>query len=105
MIRRPPRSTRQSTLFPYTTLFRSRAAPGSQESSPHGATRSIPLSLHRLRDRPHRCGVLERREIARLLAEVRRADHPTHDLGAPRLREIAREKHALGFERLAHLAG
>src|SRR5881628_4077182 len=24
MIRRPPRSTRQSTLFPYTTLFRSR---------------------------------------------------------------------------------
>src|SRR5881628_954178 len=25
MIRRPPRSTRQSTLFPYTTLFRSAA--------------------------------------------------------------------------------
>src|SRR5881628_3974627 len=24
MIRQPPRSTRQSTLFPYTTLFRSR---------------------------------------------------------------------------------
>src|SRR3546814_10174588 len=27
MIRRPPRSTRTDTLFPYTTLFRSRAAP------------------------------------------------------------------------------
>src|SRR5213075_3554986 len=26
MIRRPPRSTQQGTLFPYTTLFRSRAA-------------------------------------------------------------------------------
>src|SRR6187431_3804685 len=26
MIRRPPRSTQQSTLFPYTTLFRSRRA-------------------------------------------------------------------------------
>src|SRR3546814_15264825 len=26
MIRRPPRSTRTETLFPYTTLFRSRAA-------------------------------------------------------------------------------
>src|SRR3546814_12423691 len=26
MIRRPPRSTRPSTLFPYTTLFRSRGA-------------------------------------------------------------------------------
>src|SRR3546814_11477899 len=27
MIRRPPRSTRTDTLFPYTTLFRSRALP------------------------------------------------------------------------------
>src|SRR3546814_15415603 len=26
MIRRPPRSTRTDTLFPYTTLFRARAA-------------------------------------------------------------------------------
>src|SRR3546814_1606225 len=29
MIRRPPRSTRTDTLFPYTTLFRSRAAIGA----------------------------------------------------------------------------
>src|SRR3546814_3977385 len=28
MIRRPPRSTRTDTLFPYTTLFRSKAGPG-----------------------------------------------------------------------------
>src|SRR3546814_7987451 len=28
MIRRPPRSTRTDTLFPYTTLFRSRRARG-----------------------------------------------------------------------------
>src|SRR3546814_13561676 len=27
MIRRPPRSTRTDTLFPYTTLFRSRPVP------------------------------------------------------------------------------
>src|SRR5213075_3511438 len=33
MIRRPPRSTQQGTLFPYTTLFRSRAFP------PHRAAR------------------------------------------------------------------
>src|SRR5881409_2105924 len=26
MIRRPPRSTRETTLFPYTTLFRSRSS-------------------------------------------------------------------------------
>src|SRR3546814_19759837 len=32
MIRRPPRSTRTDTLFPYTTLFRS---PGQQIAGPH----------------------------------------------------------------------
>src|SRR3546814_2904996 len=30
MIRRPPRSTRTDTLFPYTTLFRSRGSPASR---------------------------------------------------------------------------
>src|SRR3546814_10061328 len=33
MIRRPPRSTRTDTLFPYTTLFRSR--PEIVEAQPH----------------------------------------------------------------------
>src|SRR3546814_4759808 len=36
MIRRPPRSTRTDTLFPYTTLFRSMSA-GHQRSRHHGA--------------------------------------------------------------------
>src|SRR3546814_18289074 len=31
MIRRPPRSTRTDTLFPYTTLFRSKPAPAHNE--------------------------------------------------------------------------
>src|SRR3546814_19278420 len=31
MIRRPPRSTRTDTLFPYTTLFRSGYRPGWRE--------------------------------------------------------------------------
>src|SRR3546814_7284511 len=30
MIRRPPRSTRTDTLFPYTTLFRSRSVNGTR---------------------------------------------------------------------------
>src|SRR3546814_11607861 len=34
MIRRPPRSTRTDTLFPYTTLFRSSAA-GAAERIPN----------------------------------------------------------------------
>src|SRR3546814_3471892 len=49
MIRRPPRSTRTDTLFPYTTLFRSDArdlkarAFGRAGSIPAGATRSAAL--------------------------------------------------------------
>src|SRR3546814_15894271 len=33
MIRRPPRSTRTDTLFPYTTLFRSQPKPESQKKT------------------------------------------------------------------------
>src|SRR3546814_6674592 len=45
MIRRPPRSTRTDTLFPYTTLFRSRgSAPPSPPKTKLGrsTTRSTP---------------------------------------------------------------
>src|SRR3546814_20293500 len=35
MIRRPPRSTRTDTLFPYTTLFRSRPAGGEGPGQVH----------------------------------------------------------------------
>src|SRR3546814_5813841 len=38
MIRRPPRSTRTDTLFPYTTLFRSYHGPGQA----HGLSFSVP---------------------------------------------------------------
>src|SRR3546814_15267971 len=38
MIRRPPRSTRTDTLFPYTTLFRS-AGDGSVQSGPAAGRR------------------------------------------------------------------
>src|SRR3546814_1634364 len=46
MIRRPPRSTRTDTLFPYTTLFRSNSA-GSKGSGIGGATLEGP-ALERL---------------------------------------------------------
>src|SRR3546814_11533792 len=50
MIRRPPRSTRTDTLFPYTTLFRSR--PGERrDGAPPGAARTLaagPAGLARL---------------------------------------------------------
>src|SRR3546814_6809129 len=48
MIRRPPRSTRTDTLFPYTTLFRSEAGPcflyraGCKKCHGSGPTRTAP---------------------------------------------------------------
>src|SRR3546814_1415514 len=36
MIRRPPRSTRTDTLFPYTTLFRSVGRPNYSDLTPGG---------------------------------------------------------------------
>src|SRR3546814_6391200 len=49
MIRRPPRSTRTDTLFPYTTLFRSHAPdnPRRKEAGhpiTHAFTRAIPTA-------------------------------------------------------------
>src|SRR3546814_9112578 len=35
MIRRPPRSTRTDTLFPYTTLFRSKASGDEPQALEH----------------------------------------------------------------------
>src|SRR5881397_1501811 len=55
-IRRPPRSTRLNTLFPYTTLFRSGA--------PHRARAA--LSVH------HRARDLERRRVGDAVADERR---------------------------------
>src|SRR2546429_6089179 len=50
MIRRPPRST----LFPYTTLFRSPSGPEARAASPQ---RSPPAVLSRLARRPPCAGI------------------------------------------------
>src|SRR3546814_4110894 len=47
MIRRPPRSTRTDTLFPYTTLFRSRRDRSTEFQGPYSAG---PLSTQRTWD-------------------------------------------------------
>src|SRR3546814_9668462 len=41
MIRRPPRSTRTHTLFPYTTLFRSSTGATKRQWRPASQTRAI----------------------------------------------------------------
>src|SRR3546814_17343968 len=69
MIRRPPRSTRTDTLFPYTTLFRSPATCASScppRTQPDVSTLSMPRArlarmksllflAEALRGRPHEC--------------------------------------------------
>src|SRR3546814_11588333 len=55
MLRRPPRSTRTDTLFPYTTLFRSLWRARGNEAVPrpgHSARRAV--------DDDHRCRKLSR---------------------------------------------
>src|SRR3546814_8140672 len=45
MIRRPPRSTRTDTLFPYTTLFRSDLAAKRRAGERNGGIASLPKSI------------------------------------------------------------
>src|SRR3546814_17803176 len=62
MIRRPPRSTRTDTLFPYTTLFRSRpACRHRHEPAPKGheardPPRALPNSQAKGQRGAHRAG-------------------------------------------------
>src|SRR3546814_17812961 len=64
MIRRPPRSTRTDTLFPYTTLFRS--------CEPRRAIGAAQLAIHVERH-------IEHREKNRDLAEDRQVQQSHHD--------------------------
>src|SRR3546814_17098507 len=51
MIRRPPRSTRTDTLFPYTTLFRSNLAPKSQPRPKESNLATFPPPLSQRKSR------------------------------------------------------
>src|SRR3546814_1632508 len=54
MIRRPPRSTRTDTLFPYTTLFRSPNRDRRRERASRGRDRGRPGSSPAVRREPRR---------------------------------------------------
>src|SRR2546422_8167356 len=69
MIRRPPRST----LFPYTTLFRSRLSARAEESSGSGSLRSRRCSRWLLRSEEHTCVLQSRLHlVCRLLLEKKK---------------------------------
>src|SRR3546814_1051318 len=76
MIRRPPRSTRTDTLFPYTTLFRSGRRPGQRH--PPGRARLLdaapPLKVVEEAPAP---GITaeQRAEIGKVCTEARSEEH------------------------------
>src|SRR3546814_2660538 len=69
MIRRPPRSTRTDTLFPYTTLFRS--GPDNEGHRAPARSRSGSRRLHRLPSRR----IWRRRRIRAPSREERSEEH------------------------------
>src|SRR3546814_14426319 len=87
MIRRPPRSTRTDTLFPYTTLFRSLAAAEPRNVEVHADDAEPRIAdAHRRRDRAAR---FQRRQVKRMafldfrpLAHEQRISVPADRIGA-----------------------
>src|SRR3546814_3177034 len=63
MIRRPPRSTRTDTLFPYTTLFRSYRVREEAHQQAGGGSRPLHLARHHgVADPPRRARHDRRRQ-------------------------------------------
>src|SRR3546814_17956654 len=56
MIRRPPRSTRTATLFPYTTLFRSASRHAGPARRPRGRRAALGARQRRPRPAAHGAG-------------------------------------------------
>src|SRR3546814_2588646 len=96
MIRRPPRSTRTDTLFPYTTLFRSmheRMVDFGAAGAPFSTTRS--WKRHRSLMHEQRAGRAAGRAAAR-------GAGPT---GAPSLRSLERsEEHTSELQSLMRIS-
>src|SRR3546814_13573745 len=92
MLRRPPRSTRTDTLFPYTTLFRSDRPAGHGRKPPSCPGPDEPdvqgdqAGLVRLRDdvpwKPE--GGPVRRAVGKHYPDRRRRQFPTLGVGNPR---------------------
>src|SRR3546814_11327424 len=78
MIRRPPRSTRTDTLFPYTTLCRSfldrvaRAALGADEQDHAALLRDARDEVHRVAEQRHGLFEVDDVDLAAGAEDVRR---------------------------------
>src|SRR3546814_15963406 len=92
MIRRPPRSTRTDTLFPYTTLFRSAFAAdlGDAQRNPVVLERHVALDATQQLDRfqMDHWIVIENGAEQQSLGVIRRARHNDLEIGSASCREI-----------------
>src|SRR3546814_6834535 len=93
MIRRPPRSTRPDTRFPYTTLFRS-FGPGQRAIEARRRRRGIDMMLL---ERPRKLGGL-----AIGVPRVERRDVRRRDVR--RLRELRSEEHTSELQSLMRIS-
>src|SRR3546814_17135040 len=98
MIRRPPRSTRTDTLFPYTTLFRSHhhhpaRRPGDLRAvRPRRHRRGVPVRIARHARAAQACAAGQVRGPDRVeLAVPARADGPDPGLHRAKARARVRE--------------
>src|SRR3546814_6406021 len=108
MIRRPPRSTRTDTLFPYTTLFRS-AFPDAAQVAQRPVRRALPAFVAQVGERladgpcedhrrivPRRIGLAAGGAAARIAVLVpTRIPTLRADVDAPAHREMVVEHRAL----------
>src|SRR3546814_10042634 len=94
MIRRPPRSTRTDTLFPYTTLFRS-AAGARQCERP----RSAGSAFHHIE-----LGPASRRGVAPLRGTIRHCDRPRLRLKRNGLDRGRSEEHTSELQSLMRIS-
>src|SRR3546814_7552852 len=70
MIRRPPRSTRTDTLFPYTTLFRSHLAEAPSTSNFPAAVNRNQTAENRLEIGAHETGIGDHRPEPRHIGKA-----------------------------------
>src|SRR3546814_10110888 len=90
MIRRPPRSTRTDTLFPYTTLFRSLDA--GQRFQGAGTLVEPAIDERRLEHRVLAADLVDERRHAELVL------HPAHDV------QVRSEEHTSELQSLMRIS-
>src|SRR3546814_1305794 len=88
MIRRPPRSTRTDTLFPYTTLFRSGSLPAA-------LVLNFSLPRHAAGEHAEKLGFDVHRSCFLLFSEPRRQDRVRSEEHTSELQSLMRISYAV----------